>query len=99
MAKSKKNGKIAGALTLGSYVHNLRKERGITLRELEQKTGLSLSSLCRLEQGHYVPVIQKSIPALDKLWGALGGDMNQMLYLSRKCPLCNGTGSLREWTE
>jgi len=85
----------SGALTLGVYILQLRTERGFTLRELEDKTGLSLSSLCRLEKGHYVPVIQKSIEAMDSLWRALGGDMNQMLQLSRRCPVCSGTGAIK----
>lgn len=86
-----------GVLTLGSYVHILRSERGFSLRELARRTGISLSSLCRLENDDYVPCVQKSIDALDKLWMALGGDMNQMLQLSRRCPLCRGGGTLREW--
>ena len=85
----------SGALTLGSYVHAMRTERGFSLRELRDKTGISLSSLCRLETGHHVPSVQGSVEAIDKLWRALGGDMNQMLYLSRRCPLCSGTGALR----
>jgi len=89
----------AGALTLGAYVYQLRTERGFSLRELRDRTDISLSSLCRLEKGDYVPCVQKSIEALDKLWTALGGDMNQMLYLSRRCPLCRGGGTLKEWTE
>jgi len=83
-----------GAHTLGSYVHQLRSERGLSLRELRDRTGISLSSLCRLENDAYVPSVQKSVPALDKLWLALGGDMNQMLQLSRRCPLCRGRGTL-----
>jgi len=89
----------AGALTLGAYVYQLRTERGFSLRDVAWATGISLSSLCRLEKGDYVPCVQKSVKALDKLWLALGGDMNQMLYLSRRCPLCSGAGTLKEWTE
>ena len=99
MASSKKKDRRAGPLSLGGYVYQLRSEQGITLRRLSIATGLSATSLCRLEKGDYVPVIQKDIDALDKLWAALGGDMNQMLYLSRRCPLCSGIGTLREWTE
>ena len=92
--KSQRNPKprdrVAGALTLGSYVYKLRQERGMSLRDLRDKTSISLSTLCRLEKGDHVPSVQNSIDALDKLWMALGGDMNQFLYLSRRCPLCNG---------
>jgi len=83
-----------GALTLGSYVQTLRIERGFSLRELSRRAQISLSTLCRLENDVYVPSVQKSLDALDKLWLALGGDMNQMLQLSRRCPLCGGGGVL-----
>lgn len=99
MASSKKKDRRAGPLSLGGYVYRLRSEQGITLRRLAISTGLSATSLCRLEKGDYVPVIQKDIAAIDKLWSALGGDMNQMLYLSRRCPLCSGLGTLKDWTE
>ena len=83
-----------GALTLGSYVHKLRIERGFSLRELSKRAQIGLSTLCRLERGAYVPSVQSSTGALDKLWMALGGDMGQMLQLSRRCPLCRGGGTL-----
>lgn len=99
MQPLKNRDRRAGALTLGAYVYQLRSERGFSLRDVAGSTGISLSSLCRLEKGDYVPCVQKSVKALDKLWLALGGDMNQMLYLSRRCPLCRGVGTLKEWTE
>ena len=96
---SKDRDRRAGAFTLGSYIRKLRTEQGFSLRYLVKKTGISASSLCRLEKGDYVPCIQMNVEALDKLWGALGGDMNQMLYLSRKCPVCNGMGTLKDWSK
>ncbi len=90
MQASKSKHRRVGALTLGSYVSKLRAERGFSLRDLRDKTGISLSSLHRLESGHNVPSIHRDIDMLDKLWHALGGDMNQFLYLSRRCPTCNG---------
>ena len=97
--KSKNNSRLAGPLTLGNYIRKLRVERGLTLRSLATTTGLSASSLCRLEKGAFVPVIQKDVQSLDRLWMALGGDMNQILYLSRRCPVCSGVGTIKEWTE
>ena len=88
-----------GVLTLGSYVHELRIERGFSLRELSRRAQISLSTLCRLENDVYVPSVQKNIEAIDRLWTALGGDMGQMLQLSRRCPLCRGGGTLKGWTE
>lgn len=99
MPVSKDKERRSGAFTLGAYIHKLRAERGFSLRYLVKKTGLSASSLCRLEKGDYVPCIQTDVEAIDKLWLALGGDMNQMLYLSRKCPLCSGMGTLKDWSK
>ncbi len=99
MAKLKSKPRRAGPFTLGAYVRQLREENALSLRKLSKLTGLSTSALCRLEQGAHVPVIQDDVDSLDKLWVVLGGDMNQMLYLSRRCPLCRGGGTLREWTE
>ncbi|QDP48074.1 MAG: hypothetical protein Unbinned5179contig1001_30 [Prokaryotic dsDNA virus sp.] len=90
-----KKPKRAGPLTLGSYVRELRAENKVTLRTLSKQTGISVASLFRLERGDHVPSIQRDIDALDKLWIVLGGDMNQLLYLSRRCPVCEGTGRIR----
>lgn len=87
-------GNREGVLTLGSYVHKLRVEREMSLRELSTRARISLSTLCRLEKGGHVPSVQGSVEAIDRLWSALGGDMNQMLQLSLRCPLCRGRGTL-----
>lgn len=96
MPKSSKKPRRAGPLTLGSYIRGLREQNNITLRVLSKQTGISVASLFRLERGDHVPGIQRSIKAIDKLWVVLGGDMNQMLYLSRRCPMCEGTGRIKE---
>ena len=97
--KSQSNPKKAPPLTLGAYIHSLRTSVGMSLRALQVKTGISLSSLCRIERGESVPSIQGNIDAIDRLWQALGGDMSRMLYLSRRCPRCDGTGTLKKWKE
>lgn len=99
MATSKPKPRRAGPLTLGAYIHQTRSDRGISLRSLASKAKVSASSLCRLEQGDYVPVIQCDVGVLDRIWQVIGGDLNQILYLSRRCPLCRGGGTLREWSD
>jgi len=96
MPASTKKPRRAGPITLGSYVRELRKQNKVTLRELSKRTGISVASLFRLERGDHVPGIQRNVDALDKLWFVLGGDMNQLLYLSRRCPMCEGTGRIRD---
>lgn len=71
----------------------------MSYRELADRAALSVSSLARIERGENVPVIQGDVEVLDRLWGVLGGDMNQILYLSRRCPTCRGTGTLRDWAD
>jgi|TARA_R110002110_G_scaffold210249_1_gene422719 DNA-binding Xre family transcriptional regulator len=94
MPVSKKGAKRAAPLTLGNYIMRLRLENEFSLRKLAKCTGISLASLSRLERGDHVPSIQRNIAAIDKLWVVLGGDMNQMLYMSRRCPVCSGSGTL-----
>lgn len=96
MQKSNEGERRSGPLTLGLYVRDRRAERNLTLRQLADKTGISKSSLMRLEHGRFVAVVQKDADAVRSLWHALGGDFNQMLYLSRRCPVCKGVGTLRE---
>jgi len=90
----KKGAKRAAPLTLGNYIRRLRLENEFSLRKLSRSTGIGLASLSRLERGEHVPSIQRDIVAIDKLWVVLGGDMNQMLYMSRRCPVCDGTGTI-----
>ena len=94
MPASRKKPNRSGIATFGGYINSLRVDGGITLRQLSKETGIGVSSLCRLEAGAHVPSVQSSIDAIDKLWVVLGGDMNQMLYLSTRCPLCSGTGGM-----
>ncbi len=94
MPASRKKRSRAGIITFGGYINSLRVDNGMTMRQLSKATGIGISSLCRLEAGAHVPSVQRNIEAIDKLWVVLGGDMNQMLYLSTRCPLCSGTGAM-----
>ena len=83
-----------GPVSLGGYVRALRTERCMTLRDLSQKVGVPRSSLSRLEAGAYVGRVYADLGVLDALCVALGGDCNELLRLSLKCPTCRATGSL-----
>lgn len=59
---------------IGPRVRKLRRDRRLTLKEVEARTGLSLSTLSRLETGRRRPTLELLIPlarvlhvALDKL--------------------------------
>lgn len=61
---------------VGPRLRSLRTNRGLTLRELAQETGLSVSLLSRLETGHRQPTLDALIPlarvhrvSLDELVG------------------------------
>ena len=41
---------------LGEHVRNIRKKRGITLKELAEKTGLSIGYISQIERDLPVPV-------------------------------------------
>ncbi|MFD9358615.1 helix-turn-helix domain-containing protein [Streptomyces sp. NPDC060031] len=69
---------LAGVLTaVGPRLRALRRERGTTLAQLSETTGISLSTLSRLESGQRKPTLELLLPlarvhrvALDELVGA-----------------------------
>ncbi|WP_329377277.1 XRE family transcriptional regulator [Streptomyces sp. NBC_01351] len=69
---------LAGVLTaVGPRLRALRRQRGTTLAELSETTGISLSTLSRLESGQRRPTLELLLPlarahrvALDELVGA-----------------------------
>ncbi|MFJ6792880.1 helix-turn-helix domain-containing protein [Streptomyces sp. NPDC091268] len=69
---------LTGVLTaVGPRLRALRRERGTTLAQLAETTGISLSTLSRLESGHRKPTLELLLPlarahrvALDDLVGA-----------------------------
>ena len=48
-------------LTLGDYIRNLRKLRGISQRELARLCGLSSAFVCRLEQNQFANISSNTI--------------------------------------
>ncbi|MFD9335479.1 helix-turn-helix domain-containing protein [Streptomyces sp. NPDC060028] len=69
---------LAGVLSaVGPRLRALRRERGTTLAQLSETTGISLSTLSRLESGQRKPTLELLLPlarahrvALDELVGA-----------------------------
>jgi transcriptional regulator with XRE-family HTH domain len=72
------DGSIAAALDrVGSRLQRVRKERGVTLHDLAERTGISTSTLSRLENGQRRPSLELLLPLaqayrvpLDDLVGA-----------------------------
>lgn len=44
---------------IGNKLHQLRKQRGYSLRELAKKTGLSHGFICDIEHGRCNPSLEK----------------------------------------
>jgi transcriptional regulator with XRE-family HTH domain len=66
---------VQDSLTLGEYVRRLRRQAGKSLQEIADMSGLSMSSLSRIENDNAVP----NADAVVKLSHALGGDLDLML--------------------
>ncbi|MFE9632597.1 helix-turn-helix domain-containing protein [Streptomyces sp. NPDC006463] len=78
MATEEQDEELAGVLTaVGPRLRALRQQRGTTLAQLSEATGISLSTLSRLESGQRRPTLELLLPlarahrvALDELVGA-----------------------------
>ncbi|MCX5193407.1 XRE family transcriptional regulator [Streptomyces sp. NBC_00249] len=78
MAADERDEELAGVLTaVGPRLRALRQQRGVTLAQLSETTGISLSTLSRLESGQRRPTLELLLPLakahrvpLDELVGA-----------------------------
>lgn len=61
---------------LGDFIRHFRKARGLTLRGLEEKSGISYSQLSKIERGESIPLKDN----LDKIIEALGSDLKNRMY-------------------
>jgi PAS domain S-box-containing protein len=73
-------------MTFGQRLRELRKAKGITQRELAQKTGISFAYVSKLETGVKTPPRQKIILALAKVLGANNADTDELFGLAKKMP-------------
>lgn len=81
MASSTAKGMVAAGL--GDKVRALRRERGMTLKEMAASTGLSYTYLSEIERGNAVP----SLSALRKLADAFGVPVSLFVNNERKSSL------------
>jgi transcriptional regulator with XRE-family HTH domain len=64
---------IAAALDLvGPRLKRMRSQRGVTLADLSERTGISKSTLSRLETGQRRPSLELLLPARPDLSGTAG---------------------------
>jgi PAS domain S-box-containing protein len=73
-------------MTFGQRLRELRKAKGMTQRELAQKTGISFAYVSKLETGAMPPPRQKIIVALAKVLGANNTDTDELFGLAKKMP-------------
>ena len=68
---------ISYATSLGKKLRSLRKEKGLTLEELKEISGISMTTLGYFENGSRTPTVQN----LHKIANALGYDYNELYEL------------------
>jgi PAS domain S-box-containing protein len=73
-------------MAFGQWLRELRKAKGMTQRELAQKTGISFTYVSKLETGIMSPPREKTILALAKALGANDADTDELFGLARKMP-------------
>ena len=73
-------------MTFGQRLRELRKAKGMTQRELAQKTGISFAYVSKLETGVMPPPRQKIILALAEVLDANNADTDELYGLAKKMP-------------
>lgn len=73
-------------MTFGQRLRDLRNARGLTQRELAQKTGISYAYVSKLETGVMPPPRQKIILSLARALSANDTDTDGLFGLARKMP-------------
>ena len=73
-------------MTFGQRLRELRKAKGLTQRDLAQKTAISFTYVSKLETGVMPPPRQKIILALAKVLGANNADTDELFGLAKKMP-------------
>lgn len=69
-------------ISLGEYVHRLRRRKNWQLQQLAEATGLSISHLSRIENDSAIP----NADSVVKLAAALDGDLSAMLLQAECLP-------------
>ena len=73
-------------MTFGQRLKELRKAKGMTQRELAQKTAISFTYVSKLETGVMPPPRQKIILALAKVLDVNKADTDELFGLAKKMP-------------
>jgi len=73
-------------MTFGERVRQLRKGKGLTLRQLAPKVGVGFTYLSRIENGRLNYGDYPSEALIHKLAEALDGDEDELLILAEKIP-------------
>lgn len=71
-------------MSFGRTIRGLRKERGITQKELAEGVGIDFTYLSKIENDRMPPPSEKTIRALGE---ALGTDPDQLILLAGKLPV------------
>ena len=67
-------------MTFGEKLRNLRKERGLTAKQLSEKSGLTTVSIINYENGHRKP----NLISVNKLAIALNYDFDELYELIKE---------------
>lgn len=73
-------------MTFGERVRELRKAKGLTLRELEAKVGVGFTYLSRVENGRLNYGDYPSEALIHRIADALSADEDELLILAQKIP-------------
>lgn len=63
--------KISGELNTAEAINKIRTDKGVTMQDLSEASGVSISAICRYEKGARTPGVGTFI----KLMDALGTDI------------------------
>jgi transcriptional regulator with XRE-family HTH domain len=73
-------------MTFGERLRALRKEKGLTLRQMSAKVGVGHTYLSRIETGRMTYGEYPSEQLIHKLADTLGADEDELLLLAEKIP-------------
>ena len=73
-------------MTFGEHLRDLRKAKGLALRQLAAAVGVGFAYLSRVETGHMTYGEYPSDGLIHRLAGALDADENTLLVLAEKIP-------------
>ena len=65
-------------MNVGDAIKNIRKNKGLTQKELAQRCGLSANAMCSIEKNESIPTRE----SIDKICKALDIPMSYLLFFS-----------------